>query len=113
MRIAETTTIPKLAKASGMNSRTLFRRLMALHAQGIGEWMYRGKKNIRINVEALRAAHPSVFPPADLSGRVEDLEDRMGECEHENTASRRAIGNLAQEHRNHAQRLEALERRAS
>lgn len=96
-KLAETTTIPKLAKASGINPRTLFRRLMALHAQSGGDWMYRGKKNIRINLAALKAMHPSVFPPADLTERVENLEDDMGDVRHETRENTRAIGSLARQ----------------
>lgn len=102
MKIAETTTIPKLAKASGIDRVTLYRRLMALHAQSGGNWMYRGKKNIRINVAALRAMHPSVFPPVELEGRVEALEEKSGEHTYEIGQQAKAMGSVVR-------RLEVLE----
>lgn len=96
MTLAETKTIPQLAKESGLNRWTLFRRLMKLHAEHGGDWLYRGKRNIRVNIPALRAMHPSLFPPVDLHQVVEAIQEDVAETKHEARENTRAIGALTQ-----------------
>lgn len=93
IKLAETTTIPKLAKASGIPTRTMFRRLMAMHAEK-GGWMYRAGRVLRVNVKALNAAHPGACEPTDLVGRVEDLEERVGSSEYQIKCQAGALGQV-------------------
>lgn len=94
MKLARTATIQALAEQAGVARMTMRRRLLALHAAHGGDWLVRCGRAWRVNLEALRAAHPALFVPASLPERVSELEERVTDLEREARASAEAIGQL-------------------
>jgi hypothetical protein len=84
-------TIPQLARKIGVPRRTMFRRLMAVHAKDRREKAERGEPFIpwlykyaegpwRVNLPRLRREHPEmagVASNAELEERLRRLEDQL------------------------------------
>jgi hypothetical protein len=86
--VIEGPTIPQFARANGIPRRTMFRRLLALHARDRADkgdkfvpWLYRFEGGPwRVNVSRLRLAHGEMFDAPsgeELEARVDRLSERV------------------------------------
>lgn len=76
LALAETMTIPALARTRGIPRRTLFRRLLRLYRADKADptrdhtWLHRYAEGAwRVNTSRLRLAHPELFdvpPPGEV-----------------------------------------------